>query len=189
MKQKNAYTRGVGLGHPPEQGKGAKDVDECDEHAEYAAQKWPEINAIVEAIVNRVAKIDRYVDRAAVDTLDMLGLAQGEIKVLLHLNRRPQAPSELARHLLVSTGTMTNRLDKLEQAGLVVRRPDLKDRRGVIVELSADGRATLDRYIEVQAKRERELFSAMSEDERSELGRLLRKALASVEDRAGFSIR
>lgn len=179
----------MGSRNPDEQGKRSDDGDELDEHAEYAAKQWPEINAVVEAIVNRVAKIDRYVDRAAVDTLETLGLNQGEIKVLLHLNRQAQAPSELARHLLVSTGTMTNRLDKLEKAGLLVRRPDPTDRRGVIVELSADGRATLDRYIDVQAKRERELLGAMSEDERLELGRLLRKALASVKDRAGFSIR
>ena len=83
---------------------------------------------------------------------------------------------------------MTNRLDKLEAAGLVKRHPDPKDRRGVLVELTAEGRGALDRYVAVQAKRERELMSTMSEKERGQLTALLRKLLASVEEKSGFSI-
>jgi DNA-binding MarR family transcriptional regulator len=165
------------------------DCDDLDKHAARAVEQWPEIDFDVETIVNRISKVDRYVERAAVDTLEELGLAQGEVKVLLCLGwGEKRSPGEIAQHLLVSTGTMTNRLDKLEAAGLVKRHPDPKDRRGVLVELTADGRGTLDRYIEVQAKRERELMSAMSEQERRRLTALLRKLLASIEEKTGFSI-
>jgi DNA-binding MarR family transcriptional regulator len=164
-------------------------TDEFDGHAAHAVELWPEIDFYVETIVNRISKVDRYVERAAVDTLKELGLAMGELKVLLCVNRSGRrGPGEIAQHLLVSTGTMTNRLDKLEVAGLVKRLPDPEDRRGVLIELTPDGRATLDRYIDVQARRERELMSAMSQEERVELAALLRKLLASVEARAGFSI-
>jgi DNA-binding MarR family transcriptional regulator len=175
----------VELAHGEEPG----EYDEYDEHAAHAVSTWPEIDLVVETIVNRISKVDRYVERAAVDTLKELDLAKGELKVLLCVNRSGRrSPGEIAQHLLVSTGTMTNRLDKLEKSGLVKRLPDPEDRRGVLVELTADGRATLDRYVAVQAKRERDLASAMSEEDRLELARLLRRLLASVEERAGFSI-
>ncbi|MGB9111110.1 MAG: MarR family transcriptional regulator [Acidimicrobiales bacterium] len=167
-----------------------QDADEYDKHAAHAVSIWPEIDFNVETIVNRISKVDRYVERAAVDTLKELGLAKGELKVLLSVNRKGRrSPGEIGQHLLVSTGTMTNRLDKLEEAGLVKRLRDPQDRRGVLVELTPDGRETLDRYIAVQAKRERELMSAMSKEERVALATLLRRLLASVEERAGFSIR
>jgi DNA-binding MarR family transcriptional regulator len=164
--------------------------DEYDDHAAHAVEHWPEIDFDVETIVNRIAKVDRYVERACVDTLKELGVAKGELKVLLCVNRLGQvSPGEVAKHLLVSTGTMTNRLDKLQEAGLVKRLPDPEDRRGALIELTADGHSVLDRYVAVQAKRERELMSAMSKDDRVQLAGLLRRALASVEERAGFSIR
>lgn len=165
------------------------EFDEFDEHAARAVERWPEIDFDVETIVNRISHVDRYVERAAVDTLKELGLAKGELKVLLCVNRSGRrSPGEIAQHLLVSTGTMTNRLDKLEASGLVKRLPDPEDRRGVLVELTPGGRETLDRYIAVQAKRERELMSAMSKEERVQLAALLRRLLASVEERTGSSI-
>jgi DNA-binding MarR family transcriptional regulator len=160
--------------------------DECDDTTEWAVREWPEIEAEVERIVNRTSMVVRHLDRAAVDTLDEVGISQGELKVLLRLVRGKRPAGEIARHLLVSTGTMTNRLDKLESGGLLARQPDPNDRRGVIVELTPAGRATLDRYIAVQAKRERQLMTGLTIPEKQELGRLLRKLLASVESESEF---
>lgn len=160
--------------------------DDCDEMTDWAIKQWPDIDPDVESIVNRIGSVHRYIDRSSVDTLDELGLANGELKVLLRLSRGRKSHGEIARDLLVSTGTMTNRLDKLESAGLVARHPDPADRRGVIVEMTAEGRATLDRYIAVQAKRERQLMSGLSTAEKRELGRLLRTLLFSVGSEAGL---
>lgn len=165
---------------------GSQEPDRWDEEAQWAAAEWPVIDTEVEAIVNRASMVIRYIDRSSVDTLDDLGLAQGDLKVLLRLTRGRKSPGEIARGLLVSTGTMTNRLDKLERAGLVVRHPDPADRRGVLVELTAPGRTALDHYIGVQAKRERQLLNGLSADEKRQLARLLRKLLASVTSEAGF---
>ena len=164
----------------------AEESDDCDAHVAWAVSEWPDIDPEVEAIVGRISKVDRYIDRAAVDTLESLDLAHGEFKVLLRLSRGRRSHGDIARDLLVSTGTMTNRLDKLEAAGLVERHPDPDDRRGVLVELTRAGRATLDRYIAVQAKRESQLMSDMSTEDQRELARLLRKLLASVEAQSGF---
>lgn len=163
---------------PPE---ATEACDACDAHVEWAVKEWPDIDPDVEAIVTRVSAVDRYFDRSAVDSLEAVGLAHGELKVLLRLRRERRAHGDIARELLVSTGTMTNRLDKLEDAGLVRRLPDPADRRGVLVELTEAGRETLDRYVHAQAKRERQMVDGLSDTEKRELGGLLRKLLTSLE--------
>ncbi len=79
---------------------------------------------------------------------------------------------------------MTNQLDKLQAAGFVLRSPDPTDRRGQLVEMTPIGRETFDNYVNVQAKRERQLVSGLSSQEKSELNILLRKLLASLRDEA-----
>ena len=79
---------------------------------------------------------------------------------------------------------MTNQLDKLEAAGFVVRSPDPTDRRGKLVDMTPLGRETLDNYVNVQAKRERQLISGLSPQEKGEVNTLLRKLLASLREEA-----
>lgn len=79
---------------------------------------------------------------------------------------------------------MTNQLDKLEGAGLVVRSPDPTDRRGKLVEMTAKGQEVLDNYVNVQAQRERQLIGGLSMQEKGELNLLLRKLLASLREQA-----
>jgi len=159
--------------------------DDYDEHARWAAAAWPEIDPEVEAIVSRVEMAQRYLERAAVRTRDQVGLAHGELKILLRLARGARSQGEIAKTLLVSTGTMTNQLDKLEAAGLVVRLPDPADRRGKVVEMTPKGRETLDNYVCVQAKRERQLLGQLSLDEKKQLNKLLRQLLGSLSERPG----
>jgi DNA-binding MarR family transcriptional regulator len=158
--------------------------DDYDEHARWAAVQWPEVEEVVEAIVSRVDMVQRRIERASVDTRDQLGISQGELKILLRLTRGARSQGDIAKTLLVSTGTMTNQLDKLQAAGFVVRSPDPTDRRGKLVEMTPMGRETLDNYINVQAKRERQLISGLSAQEKSDLNVLLRKLLASLRDDA-----
>jgi len=153
--------------------------DDTDEHVRWATQAWSEIDPDVEGIVCRVERAQRHLERAAVDTRDQVGLAQGELKILLRLTRGARGQGDLAKSLLVSTGTMTNQLDKLEAAGLVVRLADPTDRRGKFVEMTPKGRETLDNYVNVQAKRERQLLDRLSASDKQQLSRLLRKLLAS----------
>src|ERR1700692_4059771 len=98
--------------------------DGYDEHAQWAAARWPEVEEVVESIVSRVDMVQRHIERASVDTRDQLGISQGELKILLRLTRGARSQGDIAKNLLVSTGTMTNQLDKLQAAGFVVRSPD-----------------------------------------------------------------
>ena len=158
--------------------------DDYDEHAKWAAGRWPEVEEVVESIVSRVDMVQRHIERASVDTRDQLGISQGELKILLRLTRGARSQGDIARNLLVSTGTMTNQLDKLQAAGFVVRSPDPTDRRGKLVEMTPMGRETLDNYVNVQAKRERQLVGGLSSQEKNELNILLRKLLASLREEA-----
>jgi DNA-binding MarR family transcriptional regulator len=156
--------------------------DDYDEHARWAAARWPEVEEVVESIVSRVDMVQRHIERASIDTRDQLGISQGELKILLRLTRGARSQGDIARTLLVSTGTMTNQLDKLQAAGFVVRSPDPSDRRGKLVEMTPMGRETLDNYVNVQAKRERQLVNGLSPEEKTELNILLRKLLASLRE-------
>jgi len=156
--------------------------DDYDEHARWAAAQWPEVEEVVESIVSRVDMVQRHIERASVDTRDQLGISQGELKILLRLTRGARSQGDIAKTLLVSTGTMTNQLDKLQAAGFVVRSPDPSDRRGKLVDLTPLGRETLDTYVNVQAKRERQLAGGLTPQEKSELNVLLRKLLASLRE-------
>ncbi len=156
--------------------------DDFDEHARWAAAAWHEIDEQVEQIVSRIESAERYLERAAVDTRDRVGLAHGELKILFRLTRGPRSHGELAKSLLVSTGTLTNQLDKLEAAGMVVRLPDPSDRRGKLVEMTDKGRQTLAEYVNVQAKRERQMLSRLSPENKQMLNDLLRLLLASLHD-------
>jgi len=158
--------------------------DDYDEHARWAAGRWPEVEEVVESIVSRMDMVQRHIERASIDTRDQLGISQGELKILIRLTRGLRSQGDIAKSLLVSTGTMTNQLDKLQSAGFVVRSPDPTDRRGKLVEMTPLGRETLDNYVNVQAKRERQLVRGLSTQEKSELNILLRKLLASVRGEA-----
>ena len=172
----------------PDHGAGERDPaaiddhpeDDYAEHSRWAAATWPEIEEVVESIVSRIDMAQRHFERAAVDTRDQVGLAHGELKVLLRLSRGPKGQGDIAKALLVSTGTMTNQLDKLERAGLVVRHPDPTDRRGKLVEMTKRGREVLDNYVNVQAKRERELVGGLTSQEKQDLNLLLRRLMASL---------
>jgi DNA-binding MarR family transcriptional regulator len=161
--------------------------DEVDAHVRGAVATWPQIDPEVEGIVVRIAKANRYLDQAARASLSRVGLTKEEFKVLIALHAGPRSHGSLCRELLVSTGAMTNRLDKLEQRGLILRSRDPDDRRGVHLELTPLGRETLDRYIETGAARERELLAALSATEKRQVNRLLAKLLASLDHELGDS--
>ena len=143
----------------------------------------------MEGVVTRIEKAARYFERAATDTLETAQLTHGELKVLLRLTRATRGQGDIARSLLVSTGTMTNQLDKLERAGLVRRLPDPDDRRGKLVEMTPEGHERLNNYISVQAKRETQLLSHLTQTEKRQLLDLLRKCLASLDDESGPALR
>lgn len=111
-------------------------------------------------LVGRVIVLAKHLERSVESALEQHGLALGQFDILATLRRQGTrgalAPSQLLQSVMLSSGGMTNRLDKLEAAGWIVRRQDRSDRRGVVVELTAKGcklidAATVTRFDEAAA--------------------------------------
>src|SRR5215475_12404398 len=167
----------------PEASAAHEAADSIAEHVEWAVTAWPQIDPEVEGIVSRVHKIERYLQNAFRASLGQAGLTKEEWKVVIALSRDVRSHGWLCRDLDVSTGAMTNRLDKLEHRGLIRRIPDPDDRRGVLLELTEGGRERLEGYIDAGAGREKELLSELSPTEKRELNALLSKLLLSLQRR------
>ncbi len=116
------------------------------------------------------------------------GLQAGEFDVLASLRRAgtPYAltPTQLFEALMISSGGMTNRLDRLERAGLIQRSPNPEDRRGTLVSLTAEGRELMDRLIPLHVDNEARLLEALTREEQETLSRLLGKLLDGLETAA-----
>jgi DNA-binding MarR family transcriptional regulator len=168
---------------------GAMDRDAIDDHVDLSIRVWPALDPAVERAVLRIDKLSRYLAKTLGDTCAEVGLNLGDYKLLIKLRvagpPHRLTPGELSQHLLVSSGAMTNRLDRLEDAGLVARSPDPHDRRGVLVELSPEGSEILDRTIEVQSAKEKALLSTLSSEDKEELNGLLRRLMTAFETSLG----
>ena len=155
--------------------------DPIAEHIRWAVSHWPQIDPEVEGIVTRVDKINRYLQTSFRAALGDAGITKEEWKVLMALHHAVRSHGWLCKDLDVSTGAMTNRLDKLERQGLIRRVPDPQDRRGVLLELTAAGESRLEDYIHAGAGRERALLDELTLEEKQQLNQLLSKLLLSLQ--------
>lgn len=143
-----------------------------------------DIDLEVEGIVDRVSGINKRVRHALKETLAEYGVTPEDWGVLttLYLGEdHCSSPGDLAADLELSSGAMTSRIDRLEQMGYVRRLPDPKDRRGVLVELTGQGREAWERAISVQGRKESFFASALSKSEQVQLNKLLRKLSLAFE--------
>jgi DNA-binding MarR family transcriptional regulator len=168
-----------------ERGLTPEDQARLDPHIQLALATWPQIDPTVEGIVTRIAKANRKLDAEMRTSLAHVGLIKEEFKVLMRLHAGPKTHGALCRELDVSTGAMTNRLDKLERAGLVSRSQDPSDRRGVMLTLTPSGTERLDAYIELGAHRERQLLEGLSRSDKRQLNELLTKLVDSLDAELG----
>jgi DNA-binding MarR family transcriptional regulator len=149
------------------------------------APQLPGLDLEVEAIVQRMRKLTKSIRRRQDETLSDLGLAWGEWSVLGHLRLmgppHRSSPGQLAAHEGLSSGAMTNRLDRLEERGLIRRLPDPDDRRGIQVELTEEGHRVYLEAVDVQAAKEATIAKALTEREKAQLNQLLRRALLAFE--------
>ena len=147
------------------------------------------LRAALQGIVARIDKLARYLLKSMAEALARHDLSEGEYKVLvkLRLAGKPYqlSPGELSRELMLSTGAMTNRLDGLEERGLVERKPDPHDRRAILVELTGHGQVVLAAAVEEQAAEEARLVGVLGAAEKQAMTDLLRKLLVHVEERMG----
>lgn len=131
------------------------------------------------AVLSRVSRLARLLDRAREDAFSRHDIVGWEFDVLAALRRAGEpyrlSPGSLLRETLVTSGTMTNRVDRLVARGLVTRHPDPRDRRGVLVGLTDEGRNRVDGALDDLLAAERLLLRGLDEDQRADLAGLLRR--------------
>jgi DNA-binding MarR family transcriptional regulator len=138
-------------------------------------------------VVGRLHRAGSYIDEYLTDAFGELGLKQGEAEVLLTLALRsdePQSPTSVASKLLCSTGAMTNRLDRLETAGLLTREHGTQDRRSILLSITPEGRKAARRAASVRDGLAPKLIPGLTTAERKTLVGLLRKMLIGFEERS-----
>jgi DNA-binding MarR family transcriptional regulator len=161
--------------------------DHIDRFLEHFGERLPVMDLVVEGIVDRIGGLNRRLHREMDETLEGFGLNSGEWKVLGVLWRagapHRASPGTLAKYEELSTGAMTNRLDRLEEAGFVRRLPDPDDRRAVHVELTSKGKRTWEKAVAAQSQKEAVFASALTDREKQQLTNLLRKLMLGYEKR------
>jgi DNA-binding MarR family transcriptional regulator len=156
--------------------------DEVDELTEAWARERSDLDLAPVAVFSRISRLARHLDLARRAAFTTHGIESWEFDVLAAL-RRAGAPYELSpgrllRETLVTSGTMTNRVDRLAARGFVERSPDPDDRRGVIVRLTAEGKEAVDGAFEALLTAETELLDSLPVRDRKRLAGLLRTLLA-----------
>lgn len=169
--------------------KAASAPDPIDERIARWLLEVPELDAETEGIVDRISLLARYLERTHGETLEQFGLSWGEVKVMGSLRYAGppyrSTPSRLARELDLSSGAMTTRLDRMEEAELIRRLDDPDDRRGVIVELTERGHDLWRQSVAVQAEKETAVAGALGDAEKRRLNDLLRTLVHAFRDAYG----
>lgn len=159
--------------------------DEVDRLIEAWSRERADLDLQPMAVLSRLSRLGHHLDRARRQAFADHALEPWEFDVLAAL-RRAGAPYELSpgrliRETLVTSGTMTNRVDRLAARGLVERLPDPRDRRGVLVRLTDDGRSTVDGALEGLLSRERPLLEGLNAADQKRLAALLRALVVPFE--------
>ena len=166
-------------------------VDDLD-HIEMRREQWrkelPDVDTIGMAILGR-ARLATLLARGPIEaTFARHGIDTGEFDVLTTLLRSGSPyrlrPTELFKSLMISSGGLTDRLNRLEKAGHIQRRPSDNDARSLLVELTAKGRKLAQRAFREDMAVEAKLLEALSKTERDQLSQLLGRLLREVERQA-----
>jgi DNA-binding MarR family transcriptional regulator len=156
--------------------------DEVDGLVEGWRHALPDVDVSPLEVLSRVTRLARHLDRQRSQVFARHDLETWTYDVLSALRRSPPphqlSPGQLVAQTLVTSGTMTNRIDHLEQRGLVRRKPDPNDARSVRVELTPAGRRRVESALKDLVQREDAILGALDATERTELAGLLRRVVA-----------
>lgn len=159
--------------------------DHVDRIVEQWAEQRPELDTSGLRVAARVIRLQRYLDQAVSNAVRPFGLQVGELNVLATLRRSGPpfqlTPTELYRGLLISSGAMTNRLDRLETNSLITRTVDPDDRRRVQVALTDHGREVIDQAMDAHVLRLDQVLAGVDDAGRTHLEDLLRTLLSRLE--------
>lgn len=137
----------------------------------------PDLDVSPQAVIGRLHRLAARLTAELTLVYERYGLGEGEFDVLAALRRAgtpfERAPGELAAHTMVTTGAMTKRIDRLEQAGLVTRRRAENDGRARVVALTEAGRRLIDEAFTAHMRNEHRLLAVLAPEESAALAGLL----------------
>lgn len=159
--------------------------DEVDNLVAAWRRERPELDLSPLEVLSRITRLARHLDIARRTAFTEQGMEGWSFDVLTAL-RRSGAPYQLSagalvQQTLVTSGTMTNRIDRLEELGWVTRLPDPSDGRSVLVKLLPAGQRAVDAALDDLLERETELLQGLNAKERGQLADLLRRLLAPID--------
>jgi DNA-binding MarR family transcriptional regulator len=158
-------------------------MDEIDRIVEQWNRERPDLDVSPTHTLQRITRLSLLQGVSFAGVFARYGISFGEYLVLAALRRAGPPyrmnPTKLFNSVILSSGAMTNRLDRLEDLGLVERAPDPNDRRGRLVALTDRGRELVDAAVVDHLENEERLLGALDERERQQLSGLLRKLLSS----------
>ncbi|TXN31071.1 MarR family winged helix-turn-helix transcriptional regulator [Lacisediminihabitans profunda] len=153
--------------------------DEVDRIVDAWVRERPDLDFAPLQVLSRVGRLAKHLDRARRAAFTASDLESWEFDVLSALRRAGKpyelSPKALLQQTLVSSGTMTNRIDRLVERTLVERRTDPNDGRGILVTMTPQGRTRVDAAISRLLESEGELLDALSPADQERLAGLLRK--------------
>jgi DNA-binding MarR family transcriptional regulator len=162
-------------------------TDPVDRLIQAWAERDPKLDASPLEVNGRLLLCAAHLERAIVAALQPFGLSFGDFDVLNTLRRQGDEkgtnPTELARASLITSGAMTSRLDRLERAGLIERRPDPRDRRGVLVHLTEQGEPLAEQALHAVLAADEAFLEPLSPRQRDSLAAALKRLLLRSEAR------
>jgi len=158
--------------------------DGVDRILEQWARERPDLDTEAMGIFGRILRIAKAAGDASAATYARFGITRGDFDVLATLRRAGEpfalSPSALSGSLMLTSGGVTQRVDRLDKAALVSRAPDPSDRRGQIVALTPHGRELIDAAVAAGLQTQQQLLGPLPPATRRELDAGLRQLLAAV---------
>ncbi|WP_238173962.1 MarR family winged helix-turn-helix transcriptional regulator [Kribbella kalugense] len=160
-----------------------------DDHVARIQAEWraerPDVDTGPQGVIGRLHRIANHLTGELTLLYSQYGLSEGEFDVLAALRRAgspyERAPGEIALHTMVTTGAVTKRVDRLEEAGLVQRRRSADDGRGRVVRLTPAGRRLIDKAFTAHMANEHRLLEPLTAAQQAQLEKLLTAWLEHLE--------
>lgn len=161
--------------------------DAVDGMRDRLAELHPDLDTSAFALTGRILRLAQSLERLRAEHLKEFGLVPGDFDVLATIRRiegdTGVNPRRLLRSVLITSGGLTKRLDRLETAGWIGRHPDPDDRRATLVRLTSEGRDLIDRVLPSLLSREHELVAqAVTDRQRDQVAATLRQLLLALPD-------
>ncbi|HEY8201622.1 MAG TPA: MarR family transcriptional regulator [Actinomycetota bacterium] len=161
------------------------DRDRIDVVLEQWEARRPDVDLRALGVLGRLYRLSRHVERSVDNKLGRFGIDGADLEILEALERSGSdgrlSPTELSDTVMMTSGGMSGRLDRLRRAGLVKRQPDPVDRRSVFVVLTSKGRETVRRVLPLHAEAAQECLQSLSPEKVASLEELLRGMLLGFE--------